>query len=375
MNDFLKHYKVKIHALSPIYIGNGVKIGKKEYIHLPWDRLVIIPDIERMYQALSRKGLAAEYQTYLLKNNRDDLGVWLKQKGYQKKDYLLWKKYTLDAGDVLIGNSKFEKASAKEIAAFIKDPYGQPYVPGSSLKGMMRTALLARELIRNEGKYAQIKRQIREGLERHSGRSDQCLRRETANLEAAAFHTLNRSEKLADAVNCNLSGLIVSDSLPIKADQLILCQKIDYALDGKERPLPILREALKPGTDLYFEISIDQTLCPYRIEDILEALNLFQEMCYRFFYARFKRGKNQDGIIWLGGGTGFLSKTIIYPMFQEEGYQIADQVFRKTIGRKYEEHKHSRNRTYKLAPHVCKCTRYQDELYDMGMGMIEVLKD
>ena len=89
MNDFLKHYKVKIHVLSPIYIGNGMKIGKKEYIHLPWDRLVIIPDIERMYQALSRKGLAAEYQTYLLKNNRDDLGVWLIQKGYQKKDYLL----------------------------------------------------------------------------------------------------------------------------------------------------------------------------------------------------------------------------------------------------------------------------------------------
>lgn len=32
MNDYLKCYKVKIHVLSPIYIGSGEKIGKKEYI-------------------------------------------------------------------------------------------------------------------------------------------------------------------------------------------------------------------------------------------------------------------------------------------------------------------------------------------------------
>ena len=30
MRDYLKHYRVKICVLSPVYIGSGEKIGKKE---------------------------------------------------------------------------------------------------------------------------------------------------------------------------------------------------------------------------------------------------------------------------------------------------------------------------------------------------------
>lgn len=29
MRDYLKHYRVKICVLSPVYIGSGEKIGKK----------------------------------------------------------------------------------------------------------------------------------------------------------------------------------------------------------------------------------------------------------------------------------------------------------------------------------------------------------
>ena len=49
MGNFLKNYKMKIHALSPIFIGCGEKIGKKEYIYLPWDHKVIVPFIEKVY--------------------------------------------------------------------------------------------------------------------------------------------------------------------------------------------------------------------------------------------------------------------------------------------------------------------------------------
>lgn len=33
MEEFIKKYEVKIKALSPIHVGNGEKIGKKEYIN------------------------------------------------------------------------------------------------------------------------------------------------------------------------------------------------------------------------------------------------------------------------------------------------------------------------------------------------------
>ena len=41
MRDYLKHYRVKICVLSPVYIGSGEKTGKKEHIYMPWNHHVI----------------------------------------------------------------------------------------------------------------------------------------------------------------------------------------------------------------------------------------------------------------------------------------------------------------------------------------------
>ena len=55
MRDYLKHYRVKICVLSPVYIGSGEKIGKKEHIYMPWNHHVIIPNVEKMYMDLQKK--------------------------------------------------------------------------------------------------------------------------------------------------------------------------------------------------------------------------------------------------------------------------------------------------------------------------------
>ena len=57
-------------------------------------------------------------------------------------------------------------------------------------------------------------------------------------------------KKVKNAVNDCLSGLHVGDSAPVSLEQLTLSQKIDYTLDGKPKPLPLLRETLIPGTEI-----------------------------------------------------------------------------------------------------------------------------
>ena len=37
--NYLKHYEMELIILSPVYIGSGEKIGKKEYIFLPVAKL------------------------------------------------------------------------------------------------------------------------------------------------------------------------------------------------------------------------------------------------------------------------------------------------------------------------------------------------
>ena len=66
MRDYLKHYRVKICVLSPVYIGSGEKIGKKEHIYMPWNHHVIIPNVEKMYMDLQKKGLGKEFADYMM---------------------------------------------------------------------------------------------------------------------------------------------------------------------------------------------------------------------------------------------------------------------------------------------------------------------
>ena len=155
---------------------------------------------------------------------------------------------------------------------------------------------------------------------------------------------------------------------------MTLSQKIDYTLECKEKELPLLRECIIPGTDIEFEVSIDSTVCPYDMKDIINVLNSFQEDCYQYFYSRFRRGTKEKNVVWLGGGCGFLSKTVIYPMFGKDAVKVVDNIYRNTLGSSYVKHKHTRDLSLKLSPHVCKCTRYQGKLYDMGMGRIEYQK-
>ena len=107
------------------------------------------------------------------------------------------------------------------------------------------------------------------------------------------------------------------------------------------------------------------------MEDIIEALHIFQNICNRYFYARFHWEAKEKNTVWLGGGCGFLSKTVLYPLLGSNAVKVVDNVFKNTLGKNYVVHKHTKDLQLKLAPHVCKCTKYQGKLYHMGMGRIE----
>ena len=140
MRESLRTYRLRLETLAPVFIGSGGKINKKEYI-LDGDE-ALIPDMRKMYEGLRRAGLAGEYEDYLLNEERGDLGIWLDRNRIGRETYLPWIAYTLDSGDVYFDNNR-----SREVMTFVKDAYGCPYVPGSSVKGMLRTVLLASELM------------------------------------------------------------------------------------------------------------------------------------------------------------------------------------------------------------------------------------
>lgn len=393
MKDFLKRYRVTITALSPIHIGMGQMIGKKEYIYLERSNKVIIPDIQKLYSAVRRKGLERQFQQYMFsfgKNNKGDvsLGEWLKRQGYSNLDYKDWALYQLDAGDALIKNNG-GREKTKRIHAFIKDAYGKPYVPGSSIKGMLRTALLAWEIDQvnkqHSGRYDKIAQEIKNRVssrtkgyhqKNNNGKKDKdCLKEETCQLEQQILYTLQRDqEDQTNAVNDKLSGIRVSDSDALDVSKLTLCQKVDYSITKKENSVNTVRESLIPGTKICFDLEIDTSIDTYSIEDIIAAINCYQKICNEHFYAKFHRGTTQNrqkNIVWLGGGCGFATKTVLYALYEKEAVRVIDNIYQLTLGEIYRVHRHDKDVEQGVAPHICKCTKYHGELYDMGMARFE----
>lgn len=375
MEEYLKHYTLRITALSPIHVGDGTKLGKKEYIQQGMRNPILVPDTGKMFHDLQLLRRERAYGEFMLQERRLGLGQWLKDQGIPPQRIQSWKRYSMDAGDAFVRKQTGQADKPpKGIQCFMKDAYHQPYVPGSTLKGMLRTALLCRRILENPKKYEQTAKNLAWAI-RNPGNCNTTLKNETQALEIAVFHNLNRNKKEKEnAINSMMSGFIVSDSKPLSEGDLILARKIDYTLRGEEKTLPILREALKPETKIDFELTIDSRICDITIEEVLSALNYFQKISYEHFYRHFLRGRNAKGIVWLGGGTGFLSKTILFPLYGKQAVALTDRILRPTLGKKDDDSKHIKEVSHGISPHVCKCTRYRGKLYDMGMGKIEVLE-
>lgn len=386
-----QHYNMKLTTLSPIFIGDGKKLIKKEYIYDGENKKIIIPDLMTMVEQFENFNINCEYEIYMSNNNdRNGLGEWIKNKRGNLKMVSNFTKYVIDFKNADPRDAK-GKFDLNEISTFIKDPYGLPYVPGSSIKGMIRTALLCYEIVNND-KLSNLLSQIYERSKSNSNIKPYNLKEATLDLEKAVFKSMNRSM---------MRGLIIGDSRPLKTSDLTLSKKIDYTIAKNENLLPIYRESIKPEVDIYFDISIDNTAFPYSMANIFETVNLFNQTSNKYFYSIFDRENKGENIVYLGGGTGFLSKTMIYPAFAKsqtylkdlykdldigkdeaqskyrdekisKAVEVTHRIFKRTLNEKvYYKHNHDIDLLDEVSPHTCKCTRYNDKLYNMGICKLD----
>ena len=359
----IKNYTVILTTNSPIFIGNGLKISKKEYIFNKLENKAYIPDMVKMFNFLTENNLLNAYEDYLLRDNID-FAVWLRNKNIKNyKDFCI---YNIGCQDVV-----FEKSSKKEIVPFIKDKYNKPYIPASSLKGAIRTALLSTEIMQKPNKFSRYKQSIEKNS--FSDGRNKLLSRETKAVEQTAFNTLGFNKKKGNAVNDVLSGLIIGDSEPLSTDDLVLCQKIDVTINGTEKKLPILRECIKPNTKIKFSLTIDTSRCQYTKEMILNALNSFVKQYNDNFRNHFvSDAYHGDCNIYLGGGCGYATKTFMYPLFRKTGVKLVAKTIDATLPNEKIRRQHGYRNDFKVSPHMLKCTNYQNTLYEMGACSLEI---
>lgn len=369
MKYYLKAYKITLQTEGPVFVGSGKELSKKEYMFMPGHKIGVI-DIAKLYQVVKKHRLQSKFEEYMVMDSRTDLGQWLKQNRIEIKEITPCMRYVLDNGDTVL-----QKGNRTQIMECIKDAYGLPYIPGSSIKGMLRTILLANELMEKPEYFKEEIGLLKNNYPFAEKNRNTYLQRNIKQIEARAFCTLNKKDtKPTDAVNDILSGFIVGDSDVLSMEDIVLCQKVERHVDGTEKTLNLLRECIKPDREITFQVSIDESTCGVTIDQVLDAISRFNDCYYACFLSSFKEVESiQEDTVYLGGGCGFVSKTVGYPIFgKREGIAFAQKVFEQTHVPR--EHKHYKDRELGVSPHILKCTKYNGRTLQMGLCKIKAIK-
>lgn len=366
MNANQKNYKIILKTHAPIHIGSGKTISKKEYI-LSRNKQAKIINLEKLAMLIARKNLFNKYENYMCDKNMcdkndNDLGEWLIKNHISENEIESITNYTLDChSTAIIGCKK------RDINTFMKNPYGKPYVPGSSMKGCLRTILMGYYVKNNPEQYDVIKSDIRNSPLNNS------LLKADEELEYITFYTANRKRKTpkdrTNAVNDIMAGIIIGDSNPLKTEKLILCQKCDLRTDGKYSELPIFNECIAPDTQIVLPLTINSELCKITIDEIKEAIKQFAESYYQNYISKFNLPHYKYlNTLWLGGNVGFPNKTVIYNLFgKEEGVKQTAKILTA------KSYKNNRNDiSHKVSPHTIKMARYNGCEYHMGECTITI---
>ena len=348
-----ENYKLKLKVLTPVHIGSGETIGKNEYV-IDQNRVYIF-DMYKLFQGLTKLNALKKYENAVMSMSKFNLYKFFMDNNITKNTYKAWAEYSYEIP---------EDADIKNmnITACIKDAYHKPYIPGSSLKGALRTAVTVNEIL--DGKAKNYSQKVKDEIPRLTGKKRDMAVVES-DMDVELFHTLKLLDRKPkdknNSVNSIFKGLRISDSSPVELDDLALCVKKD--LDGKNA-LNVVRECIKPGTELTFDVSIDTDVFPYDAKKLLGAVKRSFDLQAKRFLSHFDGVDipSADNVIYIGGGTGFVSKTVIQALFNEKD---ALYVTKKILNKQFYNHHHLNDKY--VSPRMRKCTYYDNGYMDMGM--------
>lgn len=227
----LQCFDLTLTTQGLLHIGDGKVIPKKFYM-LNGNTISYI-DEERLFALLLRRNQLERFEAYCLGADTD-LGRFFKSIALSPAEQHALVRCTFRSADALDENH-----SCKEIRPFIRNTANQVYVPGSSIKGALRTALLFSMIQQDGSKKAPLDWQKPRGA-----------------FEARYLHQLYPQIERDTPQKDLLRGLSVSDSQVIADSAMCLSCKCDASVSGAVRKLPVCRECIAPGQLIHTTLTL-----------------------------------------------------------------------------------------------------------------------
>ena len=289
MKTEYRTFQFSLLSMAPIHIGSGDKYTSREFIYE--NGYFYFPDMGKFYNRMVEKGYDQKFERFLQErkarasNNR--LISFLLDNRISDRDFGGYR--IKETGLETEENDNDSKLGAiNEVVKFMRDAFGNPYIPGSSLKGAIRTILMNTNPDWNNENVVKDKKENK--------------------------FLIPWGAKKGQEFNDLFNAIRVSDSKPFSNESLILVQKWDCSAKLlKVKPLPLYREAIAPLTKVEFTITTTTAEAATLIEKLEDKALEFYKGYKNFFLKDFPEDKIQDNIdypIYLGAGSGAWTKTI-----------------------------------------------------------------
>ena len=287
MKTEYRTFQFSLLAMAPIHVGNGEKYTSREFIYE--NGYFYFPDMGKFYNRMVEKGYDQKFERFLQetkpspRNNR--LISFLEDNRISDRNF---GGYRIIETKLETNNNYLRGGALNQVSKFIRDSFGNPYIPGSSLKGAIRTILMNTNPDWNNKNVVQDEK-------------------ENKSLIPWGAKKGQDYDDLFNAIR-------VSDSKPFSNDRLILVQKWDHkAKPPRAKSIPLYREAIVPSTKINFTITTTTKEAGILIEELGKRAQAFYKAYKNFFLSDFPENKIQPNLqypIYLGAGSGAWTKTI-----------------------------------------------------------------
>ena len=385
MSNRIDHAQLSLTIVSPTNIGGPETLTTKDYMYNYDAGEVYLLNNYEWFRFLARHNKLAEFEAYMqdemVRPNGRTMYDWA-------KNAIGVSQLTKDTLGSAIGSimkssiyNKGHKNSLNDITPQIRGANGDVYIPGSSIKGVIDSAIISHMLRNNKVFRSNVQRELRKVLDVYKRKNARSLFKDIFKMVNLAIlkhiHVLtnNEGKPFKGILASAFRGVSVSDAMPIGVIKTEVLKKEDSCVeeDGTH-DISVHRECILPNQQFSFTLTLDTAMTKeIGITSINQVLDILQEdfdATHKLLASKFKKVNPsifkalEPANAYIGSNTGFVQKTIIMAAFTDDEKTGID-IIRAILDVNFQKAEHDRKDTV-MAPRAIKLVKWNGNYYEMG---------
>lgn len=385
MSNRIDHAQLTLTIVSPTNIGGPEKLTTKDYMYDYDAGEVYLLNNYEWFRFLARHNKLAEFEAYMqdemVRANGRTMYDWAKNAigvSQLAKDALGPAISSIMKSSIY---NKGRKNSLNDITPLIRGANGDVYIPGSSIKGVIDSAIISHMLRNNKAFRSNVQRELIRVLDVYKRKNATSLFKDIFKMvnQAILKHVYvlanDDGKPFKGILASAFRGISVSDAMPMSTIQTEVLKKEDSCIDEDgTHAISVHRECILPNQKFSFTLTLDTAMTKeIGITNVNQVLDILQEdfdATHKLLASKFKKVSPsvfkalESANAYIGSNTGFIQKTVIMAAFTDDEKTGID-IIRAILDVNFPKAKHD-IKDKVMAPRALNLVKWNGHYYEMG---------